>query len=246
MGHHQFHGDYHCGSERKWTADSAWRTHFPGIPAPKNSFGPSLGFAYSPQWGGFLTGHGKTTFRGGYRLLYDPPFYNIYINMSSSSPEVFLHFGAAASATKPLPGAGKGPDVRNAYASFLQKGVFDPRLNHTTMAPNFGPDKVHSWSFGLEREITKKAAIEARYVGNRGTNLFQSINGNPDVAGLQAVAPTLIPAGVTACPAANAVVSAAVGRADCNQGIVRSRTNGGSSSYAAHRSNSAPTTCSNS
>jgi len=206
---------------------------FPTFPSPKNSFGPSVGFAYSPQWGGFLTGHGKTTFRGGYRLLYDPPFYNIYINMSSSSPEVFLQsFTAAQSATKPLPGNGTGPAVQAAYASFLAKGVFDPRqFNDTSMSPNFGPDKVHSWSFGMERELTKKAALEVRYVGNMGKNLFQSINGNPDVAGLQAVAPNLIPAGVTACPAANAVVSQAIGRENCNLGITRTRTNGGYSSY---------------
>jgi len=206
---------------------------FPSFPSPKNSFGPSVGFAYSPQWGGFLTGHGKTTFRGGYRLLYDPPFYNIYINMSSSSPAVFLQsFGAAASATKPLPGNGTGPAVRSAYSSFLQSGVFDPRqFNDTNMSPNFGPDRVHTWSFGMERELTKKAAIEARYVGNHGENLFQSVNGNPDVAGLQAVAPNLIPAGVTPCPAANAVVAQAVGRADCNQGILRTRNNGGYSNY---------------
>lgn len=38
-----------------------------------------LTFAYSPQWSGFLTGHGKTTIRGGYRFLYDPPYYNIYL-----------------------------------------------------------------------------------------------------------------------------------------------------------------------
>lgn len=206
---------------------------FPAFPSPKNSFGPSVGFAYSPQWGGFLTGHGKTTFRGGYRLLYDPPFYNIYINMSSSSPAVFLQsFGAAASATKPLPGNGTGPAVRGAYAPLLQSGVFDPRqFNDTSMSPDFGPDRVHSWSFGMERELTKKAAIEARYVGNRGQNLFQSINGNPDVAGLQADFPNLIPAGVTACPSANAVVSAAVGRANCNLGITRTRNNGGYSDY---------------
>lgn len=206
---------------------------YPVFPAPKNSFGPSVGFAYSPQWGGFLTGHGKTTFRGGYRLLYDPPFYNIYINMSSASPAVFLQsFTGAAANSKPLPGNGTGPAVRSAYASQLQSGVFDPRqFNNTTMSPNFGPDRVHSWSFGMERELTKKAAIEARYVGNRGENLFQSINGNPDVAGLQAVAPNLIPAGVTACPAANAVVAAAVGRANCNLGITRTRNNGGYSDY---------------
>jgi hypothetical protein len=206
---------------------------YPVFPSPKNSFGPSVGFAYSPQWGGFLTGHGKTTFRGGYRLLYDPPFYNIYINMSSASPAVFLQtFSGTAANTKPLPGNGTGPAVRAAYASSLQPGVFDPRqFNNTTMSPDFGPDRVHSWSFGMERELTKKAAIEARYVGNRGQNLFQSVNGNPDVAGLQASFPNLVPAGVTACPSANAVVQAAVGRVNCNLGITRTRNNGGYSDY---------------
>ena len=160
---------------------------FPIFPAPKKSFGPSVGFAYSPQWGGFLTGHGKTTFRGGYRMLYDPPFYNIYINMSSSSPAVFLQNLTRRRHTSP-PGNMTALHVRASLLRLLQKGVFDPRqFNDTTMSPNFGPDKVHSWSFGLEREVTKKAAIEARYVGNRGQNLFQSINGNPDVSGLQAV-----------------------------------------------------------
>jgi hypothetical protein len=204
---------------------------FPVFPAPKNSFGPSVGFAYSPQWGGFVTGHGKTTFRGGYRLLYDPPFYNIYINMSSASPAVFLQ-NLPGAATKPLPAVATGPAVRGAYSSFITKGVFDPRqFNDTTMSPDFGPDRVHSWSFGLEREITKKAAVEARYVGNRGENLFQSVNGNPDVAGLQASFPNLVPAGVTACPSSQAVVAAAIGRANCNLGITRTRNNGGSSSY---------------
>ncbi len=95
---------------------------FPIFPAPKNSFGPSLGFAYSPQWGGFLTGNGKTTIRGGYRLLYDPPFYNIYINMSSSAPEVFLQsFTGAAANSKPLPAVPNGTNVRSAYSSFTGK-----------------------------------------------------------------------------------------------------------------------------
>ena len=91
MGINQLAADHRLGNEpvNGQPIPLGVRT-FPTFPAPKNSFGPSVGFAYSPQWGGFLTGHGKTTFRGGYRLLYDPPFYNIYINMSSSAPEVFL------------------------------------------------------------------------------------------------------------------------------------------------------------
>jgi carboxypeptidase family protein len=204
---------------------------FPVFPSPKNSWGPSLGFAWNPQGGGILTGNGKTTIRGGYRLLYDPPFGNIYTNMSSSAPEVFLQT-IPSPATHPMPSDITGPNVRNNFSSFIQRGVFDPRqFADTTMSPDFGPDRVHSWSFGIEREVTKNSAVEARYVGNRGTNLFQTVNGNPDVAGLQAVAPNLVPAGVTPCPANQAAVAAAIGRVDCNQGVVRLRNNGGYSDY---------------
>jgi hypothetical protein len=208
---------------------------FPVFPAPKNSFGPSIGFAWNPQWGGFLTGNGKTTLRGGYRLLYDPPFYNIYLNMSSSAPEVFLQsFTGAAANSKPLPALPNGPSVRGAYTSFLTPGVFDPRqFAETSMSPNFGPDRVHSWSLGIERETSKNSAIEIRYVGNHATDLFQSIDGNPVVTDLLADFPQFVPAGVTACPANQAVVAAAVGRADCNQGITRLRNNGGTSDYNA-------------
>ncbi|MBZ5492206.1 MAG: carboxypeptidase regulatory-like domain-containing protein [Acidobacteriia bacterium] len=208
---------------------------FPTFPAPKNSFGPSVGFAYSPQWGGFLTGNGKTTIRGGYRLLYDPPFYNIYINMSSSAPEVFLQsFSGAAAASKPLPAVPNGTNVRSLYSSFLAKGVFDPRqFADTSLSPDFGPDRVHSWSLGFERELSKNSAVEVRYAGNHALDLFQSVNANPFVADLLTDFPNLVPAGITPCPASQAVVASAVGRVNCNQGIQRNRINGGSSDYNA-------------
>jgi len=211
-------------------------TTFPTFPSPKNSFGPSVGFAYSPQWGGFMTGHGKTIIRGGYRMLYDPPFYNIYINMSSSAPEVFLQtFSAAQSATKPLPAVPTGPNVRSSLHAFLTPGVFDPRtFAETTMTPNFGPDKVQSWSLGAERELSKNSALEVRYVGNHSYNLFQSTNANPFVAALKADFPSLVPAGITPCTTSQLVgpgSSAALGREFCNLGIVRSRNNTGFSNY---------------
>ena len=204
---------------------------FPQIPAPKNSFGPSLGFAYSPQWGGFLTGHGKTVFRGGYRLLYDPPFYNIYVNVSTSAPEALLQT-VASPGSHPMPAAPFGPAVRTALASALQLGVYDPRtFSQTQLTPNFGPDKVHSWSLGIERELTKNAAIEARYVGNHGGNLFQTLDGNPFIADLKTDFPNLVPAGLTPCPSSQAFAPVAVGRVDCNNGVARVRTNTAFSNY---------------
>jgi hypothetical protein len=208
----------------------------PTVPAPKNSVGPSVGFVYSPQWGGFLTGHGKTTFRGGYRLLYDPPFYNIYLNVATSAPEVFLN-SVASPATHPLPANPTGPNVRAALAASLTPGVFDPRtFAQTNITPNFGPDKVHTWTFGFERELSKNSAFEARYVGNHATDLFQTVNANPLIGPLQADFPNLVPAGLTPCATSQLVgpgAAVAVGRVNCAEGILRQRTNTGFSNYHA-------------
>ncbi|PYP91937.1 MAG: hypothetical protein DMG65_05725 [Candidatus Angelobacter sp. Gp1-AA117] len=209
---------------------------FPTFPSPKNSFGPSLGFAYSPQWGGFLTGNGKTVIRGGYRLLYDPPFYNIYSNMATAAPEVFLQtFAGSAARSKPMPAVPLGPNVRNSLSAALTPGTLDPRtLNATTLTPNFGPDKVNAWVLGIEREVTKNSAIEVRYSGNRAYNLFQTVNGNPFVADLKQDFPNLVPSNITPCATTQQVGPGAgtdVGRVNCGPGVVRTRSNSGYSYY---------------
>jgi len=208
----------------------------PTIPAPKNSFGPAVGFVYSPQWGGFLTGHGKTTFRGGYRLLYDPPFYNIYLNVATAAPQVFLQ-SVASPATHPLPAVPTGPNVRASLSASLTPGVFDPRtFAQTNITPDFGPDRVHTWTFGFERELSKNSAFEARYVGNRATDLFQTVNANPFILDLKTSFPNLVPAGLTPCATSQLVgpgASVAVGRVRCDEGILRQRTNTGHSNYNA-------------
>jgi carboxypeptidase family protein len=225
-------------------ATAFWRSDIPlqfrtspKLDSVKNSFGPSVGFAYNPQWGGFLTGNGKTTLRGGYRLLYDPPFYNIYLNIANSAPVVFLQTfqGASLTPNMILPSTPFGPNVRAEVASQLQKGVFDPRTNvETTVANNFGPDRVHTWNLGIERELTKNSAVELRYVGNHATDLFQTVNGNPIVANNP-----FAPANVQPCTTPTVLLgpgqtsNPARGRANCDQGIVTERNNGGFSNYNA-------------
>ena len=208
----------------------------PAIPARKDSWGPSIGFAWSPNWGKWLTGgSGKTVLRGGYRLAYDPVYYNIYDNVLTSAPALFLQTLTGASANvNPLSAAPFGPQVRTQLASFLTLGVLDPRtFNQTTVSPNLGPDRVHSWSFGLQREINSEAAFEIRYVGNHGQDLFQAINANPFLGtaadpGLAQVFPNFLPAGVSACTDPSA---AGFGRANCSYSLVRERTNTAYSDY---------------
>ncbi|HEY6251012.1 MAG TPA: carboxypeptidase regulatory-like domain-containing protein [Candidatus Angelobacter sp.] len=204
----------------------------PQLSSQKNLFGPSIGFAYSPQWGGFLTGHGKTVIRGGYRLLYDPPFYNIYSNVFGTAPQVFSQ--VIQPAPPGVPPAFTGPAVRAALAPLLPLGKLDPReQTRQIINPGFGADTVHNWSFGVQRELTRNSAFEVRYAGTHGTNLFQTVNANPFIGALAADFPNLIPAGVTPCPAASAVVPRAIGRVNCNEGVTIAVNNSGFSDYHA-------------
>jgi hypothetical protein len=207
---------------------------FPKLDGHKKDLGPSIGLAYSPDWGGVFGGSGKTVFRGGYRLTYDPAFYNFYLNLQGSTPQVLSQsLSVADSNANPLPGNPIGDVVRSQLASYLTLGTQDPRsFAQTTVSPSFGPDHVQGWSFGIQRELGPHVVAESRYVGNHGGGLFQSLNGNPYVAGLAASFPNMVPSGVTACPAANAVVAAAIGRENCNLGSDRLRSNSAESDYA--------------
>ena len=198
----------------------------PALETPKTNFGPNLAFAYSPQWGGFLTGHGKTVIRGGYRLLYDPAFYSMYLDMASSAPMAIRPVGIAGSS---LPSVPTGPNVRASLAAFLAPGGDARNSAQFTLATDFRPDRIHTWNFGIERELGKNTAVEARYVGNHATNLYQSVNANPFVAELATNFPALVPPGVTPCVVP--VVPSALGRADCNLGVVNQRGNSAYSDY---------------
>ncbi len=208
----------------------------PGIPGVYNSFGPSAGFAWAPQGGGMLTGRGKTVIRGGYRLSYDPPYYNIYLNVATSAPQVFLQtITGPTAAGLPLLAVPTGPNVRTQLAPFITRGVFDPQtFSQTTIVPNFKPDQVSSWSFGIQREVSKSSVVEVRYVGNHALHLFQSVDGNPFIADLQPAFPQFVPPGLTPCPGTTQIGPGAgtdVGRVACGPGVLRQRSNSGYSHY---------------
>lgn len=215
----------------------------PTVAAFKKGIGPSIGFAYNPQWGGFLTGNGKTTIRGGYRLSYDPSFYNIISNNYGNAPSTLqavipgtLIGGDPATQ---MPAVPNGPNARAALVPLISSlGPLDPReLGESFVSPNFRPDQVSSWTLGIEREVTRNSAVEIRYAGNHASQLFQSVNGNPFIGDLAAQFPNLVPAGVTPCPASQAfdgsTFGTAIGRVNCNEGVVSFRNNSGFSNYQA-------------
>lgn len=164
----------------------------PSIPADKNNFAPRVGFAYSPRAGnsgpfGFLFGHNDATvIRGGYSIAYDPAFYNLLLNVSTSAPVVFSNtISNNSSLTAPtfrLPSNPTGEAVRSAFNSSLQRNTFDPRFfNQTIVGQDFHSPYSQQYSLGIQRQINRNNVVELRYVGNHGIGLFQSINRNPFV-----------------------------------------------------------------
>ena len=208
-------------------------TTSPEIPAPKNGWAPGIGFAWSPR-SSFLHLGNNTVVRGGYRLSYDPAAYITYAKEANDSPAVISTTltGVVRRQVhcRRLP---TGDNVRTLLGPHLQTGMFDPRgFGQTTVSPDFGPDRVHEWSLGIQREISHNAALEVRYVGNHGTRLFQNIDGNPYILGLANTHPDLVPAGWTPCPASQAAIPELVGRVNCTgAALVRERTNTGYSDY---------------
>lgn len=165
---------------------------FPRIPADKNNFAPRLGFAWSPDSSGgllktLLGNNSATVIRGGFSMAYDPAFYNIFLNISTSAPTVFLDTIAGTTAN-PAPGLPTNPigsAVRTSAASRLRRNTFDPRLLiQTIVPPDFRSPYSLQFSFGIQRQINSSNVFEIRYVGNRGRGLFQTVNRNPNYANL--------------------------------------------------------------
>ena len=60
----------------------------PHIPNAGHNFAPNFGFAWTPHMLKGLLGENKTVIRGGFRIAYDPTFYNMFLNVATSAPRV--------------------------------------------------------------------------------------------------------------------------------------------------------------
>jgi len=224
---HEFSVAQQTGPNPFWsTALPLSRTTVPAFAEDKNNFGPVVGFAYSVKE--------KTVVRGGFRIAYDPTFYNIHLNVASSAP--FVNAGTIAAGTDPivpgLPTTGfTAVNARATALPFLNRGV-DPGLrNQSQVVTNFKNPYSEQWNLGISQEINRKSALEVRYLGNHTLGLFQQINGNPSVTSLLSNGfSRFVPAGLTACADATQPGFAS-GYVDCSRRRVLTRTNTGSSNY---------------
>ena len=181
----------------------ASETTVPRVPQSLHNFGPVVGFAWTPRILKGVFGDQKTVVRGGFRIAYDPEFYNMFLNVATSAPAVNL---ATLIPGAPLPASGnyQGDQI----LPFIQStglinttGINPGKRNHTIVAPNFHNPYSEQWNFGIQRSFSSRVVGEVRYVGNHSVGQFQTVNGNPALqplidSGFQ----RLIPAGLTPCP----------------------------------------------
>jgi hypothetical protein len=217
-------------------ATAIWNTSLPlsqrtvpSIPIRKTNIAPIVGFSYSPHMFSRLLGENQTVIRGGFRIAYDPEFYNIFSNVGTSAPTVNL--GNITSCPGCLPASGLGGDVRGAALPLLPAGVNPGLRNQTIVSPNFRNPYSEQWQVGIQRQVGQHVVGEVRYVGNHDVGLFQDVNGNPALGALVSNGfGNLIPAGLTPCATAGAPGFAA-GYANCNATKVLERANSATSYY---------------
>jgi hypothetical protein len=147
------------------------------------NFAPSLGFAWTPNWkSGLLSkvfgSDGKSVIRGGFSIAYNREGIGDILDTLVNNP------GGTLTSTRSVTNNNLGslPVLLSQTSRLGPPVVPDSPVYPITNQPggylisdaasiydsNYKLPYVMSWSFGLQREITKDTAIEVRYVGNRG------------------------------------------------------------------------------
>ncbi|MGH9510063.1 MAG: hypothetical protein ACRD2M_09015, partial [Terriglobales bacterium] len=175
------------------------RTTFQHTPNDTNNWSPNIGFAWTPRIFPGLFGNGKTVVRGGFRLSYDPSFYNIFLNSANSAPVVNLGTITTPVAI-PSGTTFTGTEIRPALLPLIPTGV-DPGLRtQTQVSSDFHNPYSQQWNLGVQRDLGGKMAFEVRYVGNHTVGNFQTVNGNPALNRLiNNGFGSLIPSGLVPC-----------------------------------------------
>jgi hypothetical protein len=152
------------------------------------NFAPSLGFAWTPNWKYGLLGrifgdNGQTVLRGGFSVAFNRDGINTLIGTISGNTggSITVNRNVTTGNLGSLPlllrDAGRlGPPAFPDTPVYPLTGAITNGAS--TYDPNLKTPYIMSWTFGIQREITKDMAIEVRYVGNRALDFRQSYNIN--------------------------------------------------------------------
>jgi hypothetical protein len=136
--------------------------------APKNDWGPRIGFAYSPGTSG------RTSIRAGFGIAYDVHYDNIGI--LSLPPELSVTENSLPNANTPGFLAGGGLPPGTGGVRVFPDAATAQAHTTTYYPPNVKDPKSMDWTLGVQHTFLNDYTVEARYIGTRGTHLnVQSI-----------------------------------------------------------------------
>jgi hypothetical protein len=146
-----------------------------------NNFAPSIGFAWTPDiksLSRIFGERGQTVLRGGYSIAYVREGFNAFNSMFGGNDGLNFATGTSPANNPDVFGIAGSKLLRDASYPFLP--VPSPNFPITGRQgvgvndydANLRPGYVQSWTFGIQRELTKDMALEVRYVGNRAAKLW--------------------------------------------------------------------------
>jgi len=143
-------------------------------------FAPSIGFAWSPNfkegWLRKLGGeNGQTVVRGGYSISYTREGTNFFSAAFDGNGGVIFNTTRNATLGNINPGTllSNGVSLVTPPTAPTFPYVAQAADQGIAFAPDLKTGRVHSWTFGIQRELNKDTVIEARYVGNRAMDLWR-------------------------------------------------------------------------
>jgi hypothetical protein len=143
--------------------------------APKNNWGPRIGFAYSPG------DSGRTSIRAGAGIAYDVLFDNL--GLLSLPPQLSSTIDCApvGSAPCPTPFLGNGGILPGPGGIATFPTIADQRAATSAFVPVDQKDpKSIDWTLGIQHTFGSDFTVEVRYVGTRGIHLPAQIRLNTE------------------------------------------------------------------
>ncbi|HZF41080.1 MAG TPA: TonB-dependent receptor, partial [Blastocatellia bacterium] len=149
-----------------------------------NDFAPSIGFAWSPNFKYGLLNRifgrsSQTVLRGGYSIAFIREGFNAFTNVFGSNEGASFTNGTSPANNPDVFGQAGSRLLRDGNYPFLPlpEPVFPFTARQGASINDFNsnlrPGYTQSWTFGIQRELTKNMALEVRYVGSHGTRLWR-------------------------------------------------------------------------
>lgn len=165
-----------------------------GFETRMTDFAPSFGFAYSPDFKSgilrrLLGENGRTVIRGGYSIAFTREGFNAYTAMFGANEGGTITLNVSPSLTPGIFAPGsvlfRNPASFPALpvpADAATKYPFTPLAGSAGGSNDFNPNLkagyTQSFTIGVQRELGKDTAIEARFVRTRGTHLWRQYDLN--------------------------------------------------------------------